>query len=101
MGGGPPDFQQDFSCLAVLRNPLALRLVSTTGLSPSSAGFSKTVPLPLKSLIAVHYPGDKSPVWALSLSLAATKEIDVSFSSYRYLDVSVPYVPRHTLWIGV
>ena len=29
-------------------------------------------------------------VWALSLSLAATKEIDFSFSSSRYLDVSVP-----------
>ena len=41
------------------------------------------------------------PVWALSLSLAATKEIDVSFSSSGYLDVSVPRVPFHTLWIGV
>ena len=28
-------------------------------------------------------------VWALSLSLAATQEIDVSFSSSGYLDVSV------------
>ena len=40
-------------------------------------------------------------VWALSLSLAATQEIDVSFSSSGYLDVSVPRVPLHTLWIGV
>ena len=31
-------------------------------------------------------------VWALSLSLAATWEIDVSFSSSGYLDVSVPRV---------
>ena len=31
-------------------------------------------------------------VWALSLSLAATEEIDVSFSSSGYLDVSVPLV---------
>ena len=29
---------------------------------------------------------------ALSVSLAATQEIDFSFSSYRYLDVSVPWV---------
>lgn len=29
-------------------------------------------------------------VWALSFSLAATKKIDFSFSSSRYLDVSVP-----------
>ena len=41
------------------------------------------------------------PVWALSRSLAATDEIDVSFSSSGYLDVSVHRVPFHTLWIGV
>ena len=35
----------------------------------------------------------RTPVWALSLSLAATQEIDVSFSSSGYLDVSVPRVP--------
>ena len=40
-------------------------------------------------------------VWALSISLAATLEIDVSFSSSGYLDVSVHRVPFHTLWIGV
>ena len=40
-------------------------------------------------------------VWALSRSLAATNEIDVSFSSSGYLDVSVHRVPLHTLWIGV
>ena len=33
-------------------------------------------------------------VWALSVSLAATQEIDVSFSSCSYLDVSVHYVYR-------
>ena len=38
-------------------------------------------------------------VWALSISLAATLEIDVSFSSSGYLDVSVHRVPLHTLWI--
>ena len=43
----------------------------------------------------------RTMVWALSRSLAATKEIDVSFSSSGYLDVSVPRVPFHTLWIGV
>ena len=35
-------------------------------------------------------------VWPLSLSLAATKEIDVSFSSSAYLDVSVQRVFPHT-----
>ena len=40
------------------------------------------------------------PVWPLSISLAATLEIDVSFSSSGYLDVSVHRVPLHALWIG-
>ena len=40
-------------------------------------------------------------VWALSISLAATLEIDVSFSSSGYLDVSVHRVPFLTLWIGL
>ena len=41
------------------------------------------------------------PVWALSISLAATLEIEFSFFSSGYLDVSVHRVPFHTLWIGV
>ena len=41
----------------------------------------------------------RTMVWALSRSLAATKEIDVSFSSSGYLDVSVPRVPPHKLCI--
>ena len=45
--------------------------------------------------------GARTTVWALSVSLAATLEIDVSFSSSGYLDVSVHRVPFHTLWIGV
>ena len=40
-------------------------------------------------------------VWALPVSLAATQEIEFSFSSSGYLDVSVHRVPFHTLWIGV
>ena len=43
----------------------------------------------------------RTPVWPLSISLAATLEIDVSFFSSGYLDVSVHRVPFHTLWIGV
>ena len=40
-------------------------------------------------------------VWALSISLAATFEITVVFSSSGYLDVSVHRVPFLTLWIHV
>ena len=43
----------------------------------------------------------RTPVWPLSISLAATLEIEFSFSSSGYLDVSVHRVPFHTLWIGV
>ena len=42
-----------------------------------------------------------TPVWPLSISLAATLKIDVSFSSSGYLDVSVHQVPFHTLCIHV
>ena len=41
----------------------------------------------------------RTPVWPLSISLAATLEIDVSFSSSGYLDVSVHRVPDLYLWI--
>ena len=41
------------------------------------------------------------PVWPLPLSLATTRRISFDFSSSGYLDVSVPRVPRITLWIHV
>ena len=43
----------------------------------------------------------RTSVCPLSISLAATLEIDVSFSSSGYLDVSVHRVPFLTLGIGV
>ena len=42
--------------------------------------------------MSVRNPEDKSSVWPLPRSLAATRGIDVSFSSSGYLDVSVPRV---------
>ena len=41
----------------------------------------------------------RTPVWALSISLAATLEIEFSFFSSPYLDVSVQAVPDVWLWI--
>ena len=41
----------------------------------------------------------RNPVWPLSISLAATLEIDVSFSSSGYLDVSVHRVP--SVWLCI
>ena len=55
----------------------------------------------LESFIRSEPRNARTPVWALSGSLAATSEITVVFSSSGYLDVSVHRVPFHTLWIRV
>ena len=62
------------------------------GFHPLWLAFPKPFCYPLTHLCSPN-PGSKLPVCPLSLSLAATKEIDVSFSSSGYLDVSVPRVP--------
>ena len=46
-----------------------------------------------KSIMRSEPRNARIPVWPLSISLAATLEIDVSFSSSGYLDVSVHRVP--------
>ena len=64
--------------------------ISPTGISPSASGLSRT--LRLSSMIHVGGPqprGASTSVWPLPRSLAATWGIDVSFSSWSYLDVSV------------
>ena len=76
--------------------------LSCTGISPSLAGCSNAVLLSFHDPFCQSEPRNaRIPVWALPRSLAATGGIDVSFSSSGYLDVSVPRVPFHTLWIGV
>ena len=75
--------------------------ISDTRLSLSPAG----LPSPFSYLTSATTQSEprnaRITVWALSISLAATLEIEVSFFSSGYLDVSVPPVPFHTLWIGV
>ena len=66
--------------------------LSTTGLSPSMVCVSTTLRLTSGIHIVVRNPASKLTVWPLSRSLAATWEIDVSFSSSGYLDVSVQRV---------
>ena len=46
----------------------------------------------LESVLRSEPRNARIPVWPLSISLAATLEIDVSFSSSAYLDVSVQRV---------
>ena len=79
-----------------------LQHISTTGLLPSLVGSSKPLRLYAASILQVLTPFvRRQSVWALSRSLAATKKIDVSFSSSGYLDVSVHRVPSLTLCIYV
>ena len=52
-----------------------------------------------KSIMRSEPRNARIPVWPLSISLAATLEIDVSFSSSGYLDVSVHRVPSAWLCI--
>ena len=62
--------------------------------------FQSRSPVVTESLMQSEPRDARITVWALPRSLAATYGIDVSFSSSGYLDVSVPRVPSHALWIG-
>ena len=69
--------------------------ISPTGLSPSMVRLSRLFDyLSADQLWKPYNPiGSLEPmVWAVPSSLAATMGISVDFSSYRYLDVSVPCV---------
>ena len=80
-------------------DPLFDYLISPTGILPSASELSSPLRLSKPQAMSVHNPNSKLLVWPLSRSLAATRKIDVSFSSSGYLDVSVPRVPFHKLWI--
>ena len=100
MGGGPPGFPQGFSCLVVLWILLAASRFRLLDFHRLWLAFPKPFGYRFAMLNAVRNPEEPGPsVWPLSRSLAATKEIEFSFSSYCYLDVSVHSVPFHTLWI--
>ena len=81
-------------------DPAAPARLSLTGLSPSMAGLPRAILLASPDCLRGPKPrGARTPVWALPISLAATLEIDFSFLSSGYLDVSVHRVPSHALWI--
>ena len=58
-------------------------------------------PSSYESIMRSEPQSARTLVCPLSISLAATLEIDVSFSSSGYLDVSVHRVPFLNLWIGL
>ena len=78
MEDGPPIFSQDITCPDLL--DFTTYKISDTGLSPTMAALSRAFSYLQCSLRATP------------LSLAATQGISFDFFSYRYLDVSVPYV---------
>ena len=69
---------------------------SPTGLSPSSAPLSRSFGSAIFRSRKPSTPCVRRPtVWPLSSSLATTKEIEFSFFSSGYLDVSLPRVPSY------
>ena len=76
--------------------------LSLTGLSPSLAGFPKTILLNLSDQLRGPNPGMHAFRFGLfRFRSPLLTESLVVFSSSGYLDVSVHRVPFHTLWIGV
>eukprot|EP01024_Parvocaulis_polyphysoides_P038799 TRINITY_DN349_c1_g1_i2.p1 TRINITY_DN349_c1_g1~~TRINITY_DN349_c1_g1_i2.p1 ORF type:complete len:120 (+),score=0.02 TRINITY_DN349_c1_g1_i2:319-678(+) len=74
--------------------------LSFTGLSPSMVRLSKRFNQQMALQLSCERPynpaEETSTVWAISRSLAATEEIDFSFFSCGYLDVSV-----HRVRLGI
>ena len=94
LGGWAPLLPTGFLVSCGTLVPATAFFFSPTRLLRSLARLSSLVQLRIASVYAGPQPQKAcSLVWAPSLSLAATQEIDVSFSSFRYLDVSVPGVP--------
>ena len=83
-------------------DPAMSTRLSLTGLSPSLAGFPKTVLLNLLNQFRGPNPGMHASRFGLfRFRSPLLTESHVVFSSSGYLDVSVHRVPLHTLWIGV
>ena len=92
MADGAARFGQGSSGPALLRVRARLAAVTRTGLSPAMARPSRR--LPLQPLLPCRPPcnparAETPAVWALPLSLAATRGVTVVFLSSAYLDVSV------------
>ena len=102
LADGAAGFGQGSSDPALLRVQARLAKVSRTGLSPPPARLSRRLPLPsLRPCRLPYYPARASTpaVWALPLSLAATRGVTVVFLSSDYWDVSVRRVRLHLGWM--
>ena len=93
LGGGPPGFPASSSCSLVLWILTPDSLFRVRDYHPLWYGFPTISTRVCQWIIQSATPIVLlHSVWPLSLSLAATKKIDVSFSSSAYLDVSVQRV---------
>ena len=91
--GGPPRFKQDFSCPILLRILISKQTFQVRDFHPLWSSFPACSPIFVFPYISPTTPAlQAKPVWAVVCSLAATYTISIDFSSYRYLDVSVPCV---------
>ena len=90
LGGWAPRLQTGLHVSGPTLVPPYILCISSTGISPSSSDLSRVIRLYMPCVFGGPQPRRiNPPVWPLSRSLAATWKIDVSFSSWGYLDVSV------------
>ena len=83
-------------------DPAMSTFLSLTGLSPSLAGFPKTILLGSLNQLCSPNPMVHAPWFGLfRVRSPLLTESHVVFSSSGYLDVSVHRVPFHSLWIGL
>ena len=97
--GGPRSFPQGSSCLVVLWILPRLFRLRLRGFHPLWPVFPGPFGWLRWSLTQSEPRCARTPVWALPISLAATLEIDLSFFSSGYLDVSVHRVPSVQLCV--
>ena len=97
--GGPRIFSQGSTCLDLLWIPPCQSTFHLRGFHPLWPAFPGRSVKSFGSIPRSEPRSARTPVWALSISLAATLKIEFSFSSSGYLDVSVHRVPSVHLWI--
>ena len=97
--GGPRIFSQGSTCLDLLWIPPCQSTFHLRGFHPLWPAFPGRSVKSFGSILRSEPRSARTPVWALSISLAATLKIEFSFSSSGYLDVSVHRVPSVHLWI--
>ena len=90
--GGPPRFRQGFTCPVLLRILAQLIHLQIRDFHPLWSSFP-TSSFNFITFMQVLQPRIASySVWAIPRSLAATSGISIDYFSFRYLDVSVPWV---------